>query len=108
MNGLAVPVDAARLAELDAREVNYERIEVSSALRPACPGRVFAYRATEAARERCRQGARDSDVFVAREYLARVRRAFSALGPDALAEFEATTEPRPFPLRDLEPIPGVA
>ena len=29
VNGLALPVDEGRLAELDAREVNYERVEVT-------------------------------------------------------------------------------
>ena len=31
VNGVAIPVDAERLSELDAREINYERIEVTEA-----------------------------------------------------------------------------
>lgn len=105
VNGLAIPVDARRLAEIDAREGNYERFDASLAFEPPLPGRVFSYRGLEEARERCRQGATDGNAFVSREYLDQVHRAFSALGPDALAEFEETTGPVPFPVRDLERVP---
>jgi hypothetical protein len=95
-------VDAARLAVLDAREVNYARIDVSSAFEPALPQPVFTYVGTDAARERCRRGAADGDVFASRDYVAAVRRAFEQLGPGALAEFHRTTEPLPFPELDLK------
>jgi hypothetical protein len=99
VNGLAVPVDPVRLAELDRREVNYERIEVSGACRPAVAGTVFAYRGSEAARAR---GGADSGVCVSRQYMELIRAAFAALGPGELEEYERTTEPLRFPERDLE------
>lgn len=102
VNGLAIPVDAARLVVLDAREVNYSRIDVSSAFEPATSQRVFTYVGTEAAHERCRRGAADGDVFVSRDYVAAVRRAFELLAPDGLAEFDRTTESLHFPERDLK------
>ncbi len=102
VNGLAIPVDAARLAVLDAREVNYARIDVFDAFEPPIPQRVFIYVGTEAARGRCRRGAADGDVFVSRDYVAAVRRAFEQLAPDGLAEFDRTTEPLPFPEIDLK------
>jgi hypothetical protein len=101
VNGLALPVDADRLAELDAREVNYARIDVSSAFEGDVAGRVFTYIGLDAARERCRQGAADGNIFVSSHYSAAVRRAFSSLSPDALAVFNRTTDPLPFPERDL-------
>lgn len=107
VNGLALPVDAARLATLDAREVNYERVEVTEAFEPELGGRVFAYAGTEAARERCRQGLADGDCFVSRDYVGGVRAAFEQLAPGALAEFDRTTDPLPFPERDLQLLPAV-
>jgi hypothetical protein len=108
VNGLALPVDSDRLAELDAREVNYRRIEVTNAfelLGPRVPRaealRVFTYVGLDAARERCRQGAAEGNVFASSDYSGSVRRAFGQLGADALAEFERTTDPLPFPERGL-------
>jgi hypothetical protein len=119
VNGVAIPVDAARLSAFDAREVNYERVEVTGAFEvdagssaeagETAPGagdrvsmsRVFAYVGLDAARARCRQGAAEGNICVSRDYAAGVRLAFERLGPDALAEFDRTTEPLPFPERDL-------
>lgn len=102
VNGLAIPVDATRLGVLDAREVNYSRIDVSTAFEPALGRQVFTYVGTEAARERCRRGAAEGDLFASRDYVTAVRRAFELLGPDALAEFDRMTEPLPFPELDLK------
>lgn len=113
VNGLALPVDAERLAKLDAREINYRRVDVTAAFEsvPAegeppsereCPSRVFTYLGLDAARERCRLGGAEGNAFVAAEYTAAVRRAIERLGPDALSEFDRTTDPCPFPERDLK------
>jgi hypothetical protein len=102
VNGAALPVDANRLAALDAREVNYARLDVTGAFEPELPGRVFAYIGLDAARERCRRGAVDGDVCVSRAYAVGVRLAFERLGGGALAEFDRTTDPLPFPERDLQ------
>ena len=103
VNGLAIPVDATRLATLDLREINYSRIEVTPAFEPAIEHRVFTYVGTDAARERRRLEIPDAAVHVSRQYVSRIRRAFEALGPEALAEYERTTEPPRLPERDLEP-----
>ena len=101
VNGLAIPVDADRLAELDRREGNYRRLDVSAAFEPAIAHTVFAFRGTEAARARAAENG--EPIYVSRQYAERVRRAFVALGPDQLAEYERTTEPPPFAERELEP-----
>lgn len=104
VNGVAIAVDAERLAALDAREVNYSRIDVTSTFEPVTADRVFTYIGLDAARKRCRQGAIDGNVVVSRDYVTGVRHAFESLGPDALAEFDRTTDPLPFPERDLDVI----
>jgi hypothetical protein len=101
VNGLAIPVDSRRLAEFDVREVNYFRVDVSASFEPALPRRVFAYRATEEARDRCRRHESDAEVFVSRDYVAAVRQAFEELGPGQLEEYERSTEPLGFPERHL-------
>lgn len=102
VNGIALPVDAAGLAKLDAREINYRRVEVSDAFEGDVEGTVFTYVGLDAARERCRRGAAEGDVFAGRAYAAGVRLAFERLGAEALAEYERTTDPLPFPERDLQ------
>lgn len=112
VNGVAIPVDAERLSAFDAREINYERVDVTDAFESTGvagtaanpPTRVFAYIGLDAARERCWQGHADGNTFVSRDYAAGVRLAFERLGPDALAEFERTTDPLPFPERDLRAV----
>ena len=107
VNGLAIPVDPNRLAELDLREGNYRRAEVSAAFEPALTHTVFVYHGTEPARVRAAENG--EHVYVSRQYVERVRRAFTALGPGQLEEYERTTGPLPFPARDLEPrYPGTA
>lgn len=103
INGLAIPVDAARLAELDLREVNYARVEVSTAFTPTIAHRVFVYRGTDAARVRGSRSTPDEPIHVSRQYVSRIKSAFAAFGADALEEYERTTEPLQFDARDLEP-----
>jgi hypothetical protein len=101
VNGVVIPVDAQRMAQLDAREINYSRVDVTGEFEGPARGRVFTYIGLDAARERCRQGATERNVFVAGDYAAGVRRAFERLAPGALPEFDLTTDPLPFPERDL-------
>lgn len=101
VNGLAIPADATRLRELDARERNYERLEVAAAFEPGLAHAVYVYRGSTAARDRCAGAA--GEVCVSRQYAERIEAAFAALGEGALAEYERTTEPSPFSLRALEP-----
>jgi len=101
VNGLALPADAERLRALDARELNYERVDVTSSFEPEVDGRVFTYVGLDAARERCRHGVAAGDIFASRDYAASVRLAFERLGPRALAEFDQTTDPLAFPEKDL-------
>jgi hypothetical protein len=106
VNGVAIPVDCERLAALDLRERRYQRVE-AEAFEPTLDRPVHVYVGREDARERARPAAADAPIVISEEYLARVRRAFDSLGPGALAEFDRTTEPPPFPLRALERIlPG--
>jgi cation transport regulator ChaC len=101
VNGLAVPADSGRLADLDVREVNYVRVDVSEAFHPRLPQRVFTYMGTDAARERCRRSDLGG-IHVSSQYVTRIQRGFAALGPGQLEEYVLTTEPLAFPVRDLE------
>ncbi len=104
-NGIAVPVHTTELPGLDARERNYERIEVTGELDRDLDGCVWIYRGLAEARERARRGAAEGRLVVARSYRDGVLEAFGRLGQQAL--FEASTADCPRVV-DLDVIHAVA
>src|SRR3954469_1501646 len=95
VNGIALPVSPEELAELDRRERNYDRIDVTPLLDADLGGTVWTYRGTEAARERFEAGT----AVVSRDYFDAIRDGFAAVG--GLDEFERTTDRLTVPLRRL-------
>jgi dephospho-CoA kinase len=101
--GVCVPVDDAQLAIIDRRERNYDRIDVTAALAGGGPGGVvWAYVGTPTGRGRLREARERGRAVISRDYLERTRAAFAALGPEALAEFEAGAAIGDLPVWDLE------
>ncbi len=100
--GALFPVTAAALAALDERERNYARRNVAEHLADAVAGPVWCYFGTAEAEARFRRGSAAGRAVVGREYLDRVRGGFAAAGPEALAAFEASTDPPGCPVVELE------
>ena len=98
VNGAVFETDD--LAALDARERNYERVEIATSAGPA-----WTYTGSPEGRERLARGIAEDRVVVQRAYLMRVLAGFAALSPDGLDGFEATTSPLPGPLADLVLVP---
>ena len=103
VKGVCRPVAPAAWAELDARERNYERVEVTDAVVDP-PGRVWAYRGSAAGRGRFARGVAEGRAVVARAYLEAVEAGFAALGEAELRAFRASTSFDAVPVRDLERI----
>jgi hypothetical protein len=99
--GVCVPVDDAQLPIIDHRERNYERIDVTAALHGGPGGVVWAYVGTPTGRRRLREARERGCAVISRDYLERTRAAFAALGPAALAHFEAGAADD-LPVWDLE------
>jgi hypothetical protein len=104
LNAVAFPV-TDDLAALDARERNYERVEVGPLVEPALDARVWAYLGLDASRARFERARERGRAVVSRAYHDAVRAGFAALGPEALDEFDRTTDPPDVPLRDLVAVP---
>jgi hypothetical protein len=102
-HGLCVPVDDAQLPVIDHRERNYDRIDVSDDVTPA-RGTVWAYVGGATGRGRLEHARAEGIAVVSRDYLERTRAAFAALGPAALADFEAGAAVGDLPVWDLERI----
>jgi cation transport regulator ChaC len=101
VNGVVFAVSDALLAELDRRERNYDRVEVSARVCPAREGRVWVYAGSASAVRRFERGARAGRAAVAAEYRRRVIDDFAALGPEAVDRFERLTDPPPCPVLEL-------
>jgi hypothetical protein len=99
VNGLCLPVTDGELPALDARERNYERIDVSE--RIGSPARVWAYVGSAAGRERLRRGAAAGTAVIPRGYRDGVRAAFQALGAEAWARCEPSLDPGELPVAAL-------
>ena len=100
--GALFPVSGAALAALDLRERNYRRRDVRAELDADVEGPVWCYFGTPEAETRYREGVAAGRAVVSREYLERVRAGFAAAGPQALAAYEASTDPPGCPVVELE------
>jgi hypothetical protein len=98
VNGTLLEVSAGDLDELDRRERNYDRVDVSAALVPTVTGTVWAYVGKPEACERFASGLRAGRVVVGEDYHAAVRHAFAAAAPGGLAEFDELTVAAPCPI----------
>jgi len=95
VNGVVVPVE--RPEELDARERNYVRRDVS-ALIEGVEGRVWAYFGSPEGRFRRREG----QAVVSRAYLEAVEDGFRRLGEGEHRAFRESTELASLPVWDLK------
>ena len=81
VKGVVRQVDAADLRDLDRRERNYERVEVTGQIE-GVEGRVWTYRGSAEAHERLRRGRELGRAVVSRDYLEKVREGFRRLGAE--------------------------
>lgn len=102
IGGVLAAVDPGSLADLDRRERNYDRIDVTAAIDSPPDGRVWAYRGSPDGRDRLAAGVAAGTAVVQRSYLAHVEDGFRRLGDDAHADFVATSDLDGLPLLDLE------
>jgi len=100
VNGLCVPVDDGRLAALDVRERNYDRIDVSERV-DAGGARVWAYVGSRAARLRMRWAVAAHLAVIDARYLDTVADGFRALGEGELKRCAPSLQPGLLPVLAL-------
>lgn len=100
-NGLVRRVPRSELAELDRRERNYDRVEVTGQI-DGVEGRVWTYRGSAAGRERLRRGRAEDRAVVSRDYLAKVHAGFRGLGQEEYEAFLGSSDLDGLPELDLE------
>jgi len=104
INGVLAPVDVESLADLDRRERNYDRIDVTAAIDTPPPGRVWAYVGSPAGRERLETGLAAGTAVVQHAYIEHVHAGFRRLGTAEYDHFLATSDLDGLPSLDLERI----
>jgi len=95
-NGVIVRVTAEELAQLDWRERDYERTDVSDLIRlddDRRTGPVMTYVPRSSAIERYRAARDRGQAGIRQSYWELVTRAFSELGGDHLDRYESTPSP---------------
>jgi hypothetical protein len=101
VTGLCMPVDERELRELDRRERNYRRIDVTRRIEGA-RGRVWAYGGSEAGRARLREGRARGRAAVSRDYLDGVLAGIAAIAPDEVAAVARSPGPAGMVVLDLD------
>ena len=101
VNGLLFETTAEELSQLDVRERNYARIDVTACLAEQVDGTVWSYVGSDEGRRRFADGVAAGKAVVHRQYLEAVEAGFDALGQGAPAEFRRSTPAPPCPARRL-------
>lgn len=103
VNGVCHQVSPENLVELDARERNYVRVDVTEMLsQPPPNGRVWVYQGSPEGRARAAHGRETGTAVIHQEYQDTVERGFAALGVNELETYLETTEPGGVPVVSLE------
>src|SRR5215208_2426646 len=95
VSGIAFPVTAEALDQLDRRERSYDRIDVTRLLDVDLGGTVWTYLGRKDARERFEA----NSAVVSQDYFDAVRDGFESVG--GLDEFDRSTDRLTVPLRRL-------
>ena len=99
LRGLVRPVSEPELAQLDLRERNYDRIDVTDLIEGDFGGPVWTYRGSAEGRARLRRGRAAGRVVVSRDYLEKVHAGLLPLGGEEYERFLAESD---LPVRDLD------
>ena len=101
VNGICLPVTGAELAELDRRERNYDRIEVSDRFSDVDDARVWTYRGSAEGRARFDVAVREGTAVIDAGYLDAVSVGFRALGEREWEACAPSLDPGGLPVREL-------
>jgi hypothetical protein len=102
VTGVCMAVSEADLRALDERERNYDRIDVTAQVEGAPPGRIWAYRGSEAGRARLRAGLAAGRAVVSRDYLDAVLAGVGASAPGEVDTMERWLDEQGLRVLDLE------
>ena len=102
ISGILFRVTDAELNNLDSRERNYRRINITQQLNIQLQGNAWTYIGLSEAEQRYQTGLAQNKAIIARSYFDTVKNAYLSLGSQEYAEYIATTDKPAVSIMDLE------
>ena len=102
IDGILFSVSDRELKQLDRRERNYQRIDVTDKIDLKVQGNVWVYIGLKEAEERYKKGLKQGNVMIAKNYFDAVYKAYLLLGEKALFNYLATTDKPLVPIVNLK------
>lgn len=99
--GILFRVSQLELQNLDLRERNYQRIDVTDKSDLTIEGTVWTYIGIKAAENRYQTGLKRGNAVIALDYINSVTDAYRSLGKEAVTNYIATTDKPLVPIVDL-------
>jgi cation transport regulator ChaC len=100
--GILFSVSEKDLQNLDKRERNYRRVDITNLIEMPFKGKAWVYIGFEEAEKRYQEGLAQHNIFVSQSYFNSVYNAYLSLGEDALSNYVETTDALEVPVLDLK------
>lgn len=100
--GVLFRVSEPELENLDQRERNYQRIDITHQINRTIQGKAWVYLGLEQAKNRYHEGLVKRNVVISQEYFDLVTDAYFSLGNYAFSNYIATTDKLEVPTLDLK------
>ncbi|WP_019504636.1 gamma-glutamylcyclotransferase family protein [Pleurocapsa sp. PCC 7319] len=100
--GILFRVSEPELENLDQRERNYQRIDITHLINRAIQGKAWVYLGLEQAKNRYHEGLQKNCTAISQEYFDLVNDAYYSLGNCAFSNYLATTDKLEVPTVNLK------
>ena len=102
ISGILFRVSDKELKNLDLRERNYRRVNITQQLNVPIQGNVWTYIGLPEAEQRYQKGLMQNKAVISQDYFDLVRNAYRSLGSEEFVNYVASTEQPIIPIVELE------
>lgn len=100
--GILFSVSDKDLQDLDKRERNYRRVDITNLIETPVKGKAWVYIGLDEAKRRYQEGLTQNNVIISHSYFNSVYNAYLSLGEELLSNYVETTDAPEVPILDLE------
>ncbi|MDJ0536965.1 MAG: gamma-glutamylcyclotransferase family protein [Xenococcaceae cyanobacterium MO_207.B15] len=102
ITGILFRVSHEELDNLDRRERNYQRIDVTHQINTPIRGKAWVYQGLDQAEQRYQKGLEQNNAMIAQDYFDSVHNAYFLLGKKAFSHYAETTDKPRVPILNLK------